>query len=99
MILDENGRPVDPRANASTAITDTEDGFPSWVQGVAYRADDDVITLRVHVPASDFALRHLLALEMTPEGLRVLLAALQRCLTQSEKTMQVLDVSDPASSR
>lgn len=95
MILGPDGRPVDPRANATTT-TQVIDGLPAWLDGVRYRADDDTITMRVAVPNSQFSLAHLLALELTPETCRALVDALAKCLTQSEKTMTVLDV--PSSS-
>lgn len=73
------------------------DGLPAWLHGVSYRADDDVITMRVAVPQSEHALAHLLALEMTPEALGALLDALGACLIQSERSLKVLDVPAPPS--
>lgn len=90
-VLGPDGRPIDPRAHARTA-THVVDGFPAWLDGVRYRADDDVITMRVAVPQSQQALAHLLALEMTPDSCRALVEALGKCLTQSARTMTVLDV-------
>lgn len=97
MILGPDGMPVDPAAHTSTPIAEVADGLPEWVQGVAYRAADDVITLRANVPASPWAHAHLLALEMTPESCEALLAALQRVLSHRQRP--VLDVpSEPAPS-
>ena len=94
MILGPDGRPVDPAAHVSTT-TEVANGLPAWLDGMTYRSADDVITMRVAVPLSNVALAHLMALEMTPEACRALVAALGRCLTQSERALTVLDV--PAS--
>jgi hypothetical protein len=91
VILDENGCPVDPRANVATA-THVVDGLPAWFGGASYRADDDVITLRVAVPASQVSIAHLLACEMTPEAARAVRDVIDQLIRRSEMTMTVLDV-------
>lgn len=90
-VYDSNGRPVDARAHVASGVH-VIDGLPAWLDGATYRADDDVITLRVAVPQSQHALSHVLALEMTADAARALLEAIGRCVTQSERTMAVLDV-------
>ncbi len=85
-ILDYNGKPV------ATPEQLVRDGLPSWCHGVAYRSDDDIITVRIIVPESALARLHVLALEAQPEQLRALRDAIDECLSRSEKTMQVLDV-------
>lgn len=92
MILGPDGRPVDPRAHVTSPAAEVVDGLPSWLHGMAYRAADDTITLRVTVPESPLALAHLLALEMTPSTCRAFLDALGRCFNQSEQSSRVLDV-------
>ncbi|MGD9603906.1 MAG: hypothetical protein AB7O21_19600 [Gammaproteobacteria bacterium] len=94
-LYDAQGRPINTRPEPQREIVQ---GLPHWLQGLAYRADDDIITIRVRVPSSQLAQEHLLALEATPQGARELIEALQRLVTRSEQTMQVLDVA-PSPSR
>lgn len=94
-IIDANGRPMSTAPSPEVQLASE---LPSWCHGIGYRADDDIITIRIIVPASTMARAHVLALEAEPAQLRVLVDALSTCLTRSEKTMQVLDVPPSASS-
>lgn len=72
--------------------------LPGWCRGVKYEADDDVVTVLVHVPASSHAIEHVLALQCVPEDVEVLIDALQQCVTRSREASKVLDVpSGPVS--
>lgn len=94
-IIDANGRPLSTAPSPEVQLVSE---LPSWCHGVGYRADDDIITVRIIVPESAMARAHVLALEAEPVQLRALVDALSACLSRSEKTMQVLDVpSTPAS--
>jgi hypothetical protein len=84
-VLGPDGKPL----NVERLVVDE---LPSWCRGVSYRADDDVITVLVHVPASSLAHEHLLRMECEASHARALIDALQQCVTRSEDSSKVLDV-------
>jgi hypothetical protein len=93
-LLDANGNPINPLGGKVPGAAEQSaivEGLPGWLHGAKYRADDDIITLLVGVPASTHALAHLLALETTPEQARALIDALTKLVAQSEAV--VLDAS------
>lgn len=93
-LVDANGKPINPlggKVPGASESAATVEGLPGWMHGAKYRADDDIITLLVAVPASTHALAHLLALEATPEQARVMIDVLTRLVAQSEAV--VLDAS------
>jgi hypothetical protein len=97
-ILDKNGRPLDATSvQLKTPHVIIED-LPPWCGGVLYKSADDVLMLRVQVPTSEYAIEHLLHLEMTPTQARAVLDALAQCLTRAESASKILDVDPPSTS-
>jgi hypothetical protein len=88
-LVDANGKPIGC-ADPARSI-ETRDALPGWMHSARYRADDDIITITIGVPASSHALAHLLALEMTPDDARSVVDVLTTLIRQSE--VVVLDVS------
>lgn len=94
-LVDKNGKPVSS-VQLKTPHVVIED-LPAWCGGVLYQSAEDVLILRTQVPASQYAIKHLLHLEMTPTQARALLDALAQCLTRAEAASKILDV-DPSPS-
>ena len=87
-----NGQPLDNLAAQATQVTIAN--LPSWCSGARYRADDDVITLRIAFPAGDRLIA--VDLESTPEQVDALLAALSRLREQARSVASaVSSVSSP----
>lgn len=92
-IVDRNGRPM---VTVNTPHVVIED-LPTWCGGILYNGTEDVLLLRVKVPASEYASEHLLHLEMLPEQARALVDGLSQCLTRAEQAAKVLDVTPETS--
>ena len=85
------------RADLDGAAYVVIEELPTWCGGVLYNGTDDVLTLRAKVPASEYAIEHVLQLEMTPEQARALVDALGQCLSRAEAAAKVLDVTEEPS--
>jgi len=91
-LVDRFGRPA-RSVNVTTPHVVIED-LPPWCGGVLYSADEDVLTLRAQVPASEYAHEHLVHFEMTPQAAGALMNALSQCLARAEQAAKLIDV-DP----
>lgn len=95
-LVDKNGRPYANGVAVRTPYVVIEE-LPTWCGGVLYNGTDDVLTLRAKVPASEYAIEHVLNLEMTPDQARALVDALSQCLNRAEAAAKVLDVTEETS--
>jgi len=92
-LYDANGNPLRQRSTPEQAIVPE---LPHWLRGIAYRADDDIITLTIAIPtnAGEVAVN----MEAEPMHCRAIIDALTKCCDRSEKSLSVLDVPpSPAS--